>query len=430
MPFSGALVRPDRLSRHDLRDPNHMTLRPLPGSRLTRPLFLFASLLTACQVADAQRGFVEFTRDVLDDTLQGGYGVEVADIDGDGRQDIVALSTNPARFVWFRNPDWARFDITTETQGNIATAPQDIDGDGDIDLVLAHDFALQRSTEGGTVHWLENPGNPTENTAWALHLIDAIPTAHRVKWADVNGDGRAELVNLPIIGVGAAAPDYAGGLEFTVYPIPPNPSEDNWPGVVIGRDLEMAHGITVVNWDDDDRQDLLVASFRGVDLYQLGVRGQTVARTWLGEGKTGERPAIGASEVGMGHLGPGRRFLATIEPWHGNEVVVYTPREAPGALWERSVIDTEFVDGHALVVADLDNDGRDEIVAGHRRAPYGLYIYRHDSGTGQWTRIDLDPGRIGVAGLVVEDFDNDGFKDIVGIGSATANVVLYRNRGR
>jgi hypothetical protein len=35
-----------------------------------------------------------------------------------------------------------------------------------------------------------------------------------------------------------------------------------------------------------------------------------------------------------------------------------------------------------------------------------------------------------VAGLVAGDFNNDGFKDIVAVGSSTANVVLFENRAR
>lgn len=393
-------------------------------------VILFGSLLTACQIAGAQRGFVTFSRLVLDDTMQGGYGVDIADIDGDGAPDIVALSTNPGRFVWYRNPGWERYTVTTAAERAIATAPHDIDGDGDMDLVLASEFALNRSTEGGVIHWYENPRNPTENQEWARHFIDAIPTSHRVKWGDINGDGRLELLNLPIIGVGAEAPRYEVGLEFTAYAIPPDPTVEPWPDVVLANDLEMAHGIRLVEWDGDLRTDILTASFQGIELFQLGVNGVMVSRRRLGAGKDGERPEIGSSEVDLGRLPSGGRFLAAIEPWHGNEVVVYTAPDETDGLWDRQTIETGFVGGHALVVADLDNDGSDEIIAGHRSEPANLFIYRFDRRAGNWVRIDLDLGGIGLAGLAVEDLNGDGFKDIVGIGTGTRNVVYYENSGR
>ena len=394
-----------------------------------RLIILFSSLLTACQIADAQRGFVTFTKNTLDETMQGGYGVDIADIDGDGLLDIIALSTNPGRFVWYRNPSWQRYTVTTQANSNIATAPHDIDGDGDIDLVLASEFGINRSTEGGTVHWFENPGNPTENQEWARHYIDEIPTSHRVKWGDINGDGNMELVNLPIVGVGASGPLYDVGLEFTAYGIPPDPTMEPWPKVVLDDRLQMAHGIQLVNWDQDERTDILIASFQGVQLFRLGVNSSMVSSRLIGTGFIGERPRIGSSEVDLGAMPGGERFVATIEPWHGNEVVVYTAGNEPGTLWDRRTIETEFAGGHALLVADLDNDGADEIIAGHRSEPYNLFIYRYDGRNDEWDRIDLDIGGIGLAGLAIDDLNGDGYQDIVGIGTGTRNVVYYQNSG-
>ena len=100
---------------------------------LLRPaiLVLLASLATACQSTGAAR----FDRLLVDDAIAGGYGVEAADIDGDGLRDIVALATTPAQFVWYRNPGWEKYTISTATSGNIATAPHDVDGDGDVDEI-------------------------------------------------------------------------------------------------------------------------------------------------------------------------------------------------------------------------------------------------------------------------------------------------------
>lgn len=387
-------------------------------------------LLSACQAGNVPR----FDRQVLDESFAGGYGVEIADVDGDGLDDIVSLATSPAQFVWYHNPDWRKYVITRESAGNIATAPHDIDSDGDVDLVLASAFNLSASTEGGLVHWLENPGNPMIDQNWPRHLIDQIPTSHRVRWADVNGDGIKELINLPIIGVGAVAPDYAVGAQLTAYTVPAHPRTERWGKVVISDTLEVAHGLGILDWDADGRDDLLIASFGGVELIQLASHGRFVDQSTIGVGKEGLRPERGSSEVGVGMLRDHGRFVASIEPWHGNEVVVYRP-DATGALpWLRQVIETEMVGGHALITADLNNDGNDEIIAGHRSSPFGLYVYRyvHDNEQDfpQWVRSTLDAGGIGVAGLVAGDFNSDGFKDIVAVGSATANVVLFENHGR
>lgn len=397
--------------------PNHSILRAVL-------LVLLASLMAACRSTGAAR----FDRLLLDDAIPGGYGVAAADIDGDGLRDIVALATTPAQFVWYRNPGWEKYTISASTRGNIATAPHDIDGDGDIDLVLASEFSLSDSTGGGLVQWFENPGNAREQQQWQAHYIDAIPTAHRVRWADVQGDGVLELIVLPIIGEGAVAPDYAAGARMTAYAVPANP-RGTWPRVILSDSLEMAHALEVTDWDGDGRQDLLTASFAGIELFQLGYDGLFVNQILLGEGNRGPRPGQGSSEVAVGTL-YGERILASIEPWHGHEVVIYLAGGEDGQPWLRQVIDAEFRGGHALLMSDLNNDGHDEIVAGFRSEPWGLYSWRYLQETGQWERTSLNASRVAVSGLLVEDFTGDGYKDIVAIGSASANLVLFVNEGR
>ncbi|MEX2469482.1 MAG: VCBS repeat-containing protein [Pseudohongiellaceae bacterium] len=395
----------------------------------TRLVILFTGLLSGCQVADAQRGFVDFSRTTLDEEMRGGYGIEVADVDGDGLTDIIALATNPAQFVWYRNPTWQKYTLSTVAQRNIDAAPLDIDGDGDMDVVLASEFALGESTQGGLVHWLENPGNPVLNQEWEMHYIDEIPTSHRVKWGDVNGDGMPELINLPIIGVGASAPLYDVDLQMKAYAIPPDLDVDGWPGLVLDESLQLAHGLALHDFDGNGQDDMLTASFGGVHLYRLAMQGQPVHKQQLGAGKQdAERPQIGSSEVDVGSL-DGDRFIATVEPWHGNQVVVYTEPAGANGLWNRRVIETGLANGHALLAADLNNDGLDEIIAGGRSEPYRLAIYRYLPESDDWRRIDLDDGNIAVSGLAIADFNGDGFLDIAGIGAGTRNVVYYENSG-
>ena len=366
-----------------------------------------------------------FKKHELDNNFEGGYQVSVADINKDGKPDVIALSTSPSQLVWYKNPTWERHTITTQTKDNIDVAPRDIDGDGDQDLALAYEFSLQNSTTGGKVAWLECPDKPESSQDWPLHEIDAIPTSHRVRFANIEINGKPVecLLNLPIIGVGAKAPYYAGPLKFVAYHTPPS-----WTQLIIDEKLELAHAMRVVQWDDDASDEILTASATGVQLFDFDPSQKAFKKQQLGEGHKGKRPAQGSSEVAFGVLrSQEMRYVTTIEPWHGNEVVVYEIGEPISMGEPRFVIDTELKDGHALACFDVEKDGNDEIVAGGRGGEKALRIYQWAAGSAEWEICVLDKGNIAASGIFISDIDQDGDQDIVAIGTSTHNVVWYEN---
>ena len=128
----------------------------------------------------------------------------------------------------------------------------------------------------------------------------------------------------------------------------------------------------------------------------------------------------------MGRLRDGRRFLATVEPWHGTDVAVYLSESLnPLKFGPRTVIDTTLKEGHALWVADVDGDGDDEVFAGYRGPGNSLLGYDFDGKA--WTRTVIDPD-IAAQDLRGGDLDGDGTPDVVAIGGKTHNVVWYRPR--
>src|SRR5205085_1325138 len=147
----------------------------------------------------------------------------------------------------------------------------------------------------------------------------------------------------------------------------------------------------------------------------------------------------GASEIKQGRLKNGRKFIATIEPWHGDQVVVYTEPANPGALWDRHVIDEELRWGHAVWCADLDGDGNDELIIGVRgaggkltpqdRAGVRIYKVQDDKGA-SWVRQMVDENGVAVEDMAAADLDGDGRIDIVAVGRQTRNVRVYWNLGK
>ena len=385
-----------------------------------------ASLLLIATVVAAQTSTsvalpetLAFVAHIIDTDLTGGYQAVVTDLNGDDLPDVIALSTRLPDLVWYENPDWRKHVIATGLHRMINLAAHDIDGDGIAELALSHGFATSYGESEGTVSLLTHASDPRQ--LWAIREIDRVPTTHRLRWADIDGSGSKVLVSAPLVGPGSTAPDYHDTLSLLWY------RPGDWRRqVMTAAERGVVHGIAVAPWSAAGHDAVLSASFLGVHVHEFTEGRWT--RTRVAEGDPGSWPESGASEVQVGYTA-GERFVATIEPWHGHQVVVYRSSGSGSPAWTRQPIDATIEDGHTLVVADLDGDGHDEIIAGERRGQQSVYLYRFDSSSASWFKETVDDGDMAAAGCAVSDLDADGLPDVVCIGTGTANLKWYENVG-
>jgi hypothetical protein len=383
---------------------------------------LFSLSLFASPLVYGQSPPAKFAEHTIATDLRGGYQVVATDINRDGKPDLIALASGMNELVWFENPGWQRRVLASNVSRAINCAAWDIDGDGIPEIALAHEFANDPARSVGVVSLLKHKGDPAE--PWEMTEIDRLSTSHRLRWMDIDGNGKKVLLNAPLAGATVKPPDYKGAVPLVFY------RPGSWKREVISEELEgVLHGVFITDWDKDGREEILAASFLGIDLFSFGKNKQW-RRTRLANGNPDSPPKSGSSEVAVGRLGKDR-FLCAIEPWHGNQVVVYRQqKEGPKQTWQRLVIDATLNDGHTLLTADLNLDGRDEIIAGYRGQGRSVYIYSAEDATGsRWSRQVLDDGGIAAAGCAVADLNGDKRPDVACIGAATANLKWYENLG-
>ncbi len=403
-------------------------------SRLTCSLALCALL-----PAIAHAGAFRFTAQELTTELGVGYAVNLSDMNGDGRPDIVVVDTE--RVIWFEQPaaepaerTWPQHAIIEgrTRPHNVCIAPYDIDADGMLDFALGADWRPFDTATGGTIQWLRRgTGN---GDAWSVLPIGEEPTVHRIRFADLDGDGRHELVVVPLMGRGSERPTFdQRPVRILAYRIPSDPVSGPWEPEIICEQLHVAHNFWPTDLDGNGRTDILVASYEGISLLSRDDAGRWSCRR-IGEGHQGPAPARGASEIKHGRLANGD-YLASVEPWHGDHVVVYTRPDGAAPLWKRHVLDADLKWGHAVWCVNLDGDADEELVIGVRddlssEHRMGVRIYDpQEPAAGRWSRTLVDPGGVSVEDLAAADLDGDGRADLVAVGRHTHNVRIYWNRG-
>ena len=362
-------------------------------------------------------GATEFVAHEIGTGLRGGYQVVVADMNKDGKPDIIALAQGIPELVWYENPAWQRHVIAAGMSQMINTSAYDIDGDGIPELALAQGFTTSTKTSKGQLGLLSHGADVTQ--PWTYKEIDAVPTAHRLRWIDADGSGKKMLVMAPLIGMHSEAPDYKTPVSIYFYRAPEFKREtvtDTLTGLI--------HGIEPVPWDGVKGQALISAGFMGIYLHRFANGAWTPAE--MTKGDPDPWPKSGTSDIALGRLGA-QKFIAAIEPWHGNQVVIYKP---DGSSWARQTIDDGITDGHAIVTLDIDGDGRDEVIAGQRGGARSVMLYTASRDGASWTKRAIDEGGMAGAGCAAADLNGDKRMDAVCIGTATANLKWYKNVGK
>lgn len=369
---------------------------------------------------------INFQPETIDSQVIIGYGTAIGDVDGDGRQDI--LLADKKQFVWYRNPDWKRFVIAENLteRDNVCIAARDINGDGKVEIAVGGQWNPGDTENSGAVFYLM-PG-PNRNERWTPIRLHHEPVVHRMRWLKLSRN-EFGLVVAPLHGRGNKKGQGAG-VRLLVYQMVSGP-EDPWKMTEIDSEYHVTHNFDVAKTLNETDTE---------DIFYLGKEGAKQISYRDGQWQRKELSGVqGGGEIRYGKGNSGSAYLATIEPFHGTDLVLYEPKKlAQGKQLpyaQRTVLDSKFNQGHAVAVGDFFGDGGEQIVAGWR-APnedgkFGVKLYFPKSTDGaerEWKSFFVDENKMACEDLRVADLNGDGRLDIVASGRSTHNLVVYWNR--
>jgi hypothetical protein len=363
-----------------------------------------------------------FEKFVLD-TQYRSEGVAVFDVDGDGTPDIVTDQT------WYGGPDWSphevrapeTYDPATQFAKGFGIYPQDVDGDGWTDIVVA-------PHPGDAMYWYQNPSGTTARFTPHVIVPAGVAGLETPIMADLFGNGRAVLVMTDSV---------RGVLSWfapSADPMQPWVEQPISPPAFGGAGV-FTHGIGVGDIGADGRLDVIT----GYGWFQ-----QTAdATVWIPHPFVfGPNPSACSRMFALDLNGDGLADIVCSRP-HDYGLHWLEQRRSKGGTGPTFVdhlIDDSISQMHALRVDDLDGDGVPEIVSGKRfwahgptgdpgvadtavltyftagRTPGGPLFVRHD--------IDTNSG-VGTQ-FAIADVDLDGKPDIVV--SSKKGVSYFRQR--
>lgn len=390
---------------------------------LRTPIILagcFAVALAVPVYSSAQTQFAPEV-DVADGSVEGVSSLDVADLNDDGRGDVVVIEGGKhaggrKTFAWFEAPasvqgNWLRHEFGNDAQLRSflgAAKLADMDADGDIDLIVSSDNHSGGSKQAD-IYIYSNPGSGAVTASWPFHRVTpttlALHHINDMEIADMDGDGMFDIV------VRSLSPN-----QIHIFFQNNNAS---FTQKTIDTNITSSEGLAVGQLDGDILPDITFTGHwlkspsnpRTENYLRLNIDANYKNENQNTKEAIGDIDGDGLNDV----------IIAPAEEFRGGGNAPLAWYKNPGNIstsnWSKNVILASTNNTHTVKLGDMDNDGDLDIVTGtpwsNSVSSISVRVY-YNNGTGTYGSAQLVASGKGLYSGVVYDLEGDGDLDIIG----------------
>ena len=345
---------------------------------------------------------------LVDGDFNGAYCVYAEDIDGDGDVDILGAAKGEDDISWWENSDsgsgiyWTEHIIGGNFRGTSVRCA-DIDGDGDYDIIGASEI-------DDDITWWENVDGT--GTSWAECTVDGnYDGAFSVYSSDIDGDGDTD-----VLGAGSFAND------ITWWENSDSGSGIYWTEHTVNGSFNGAHSVCSADIDGDGDNDVIGAAISDSDIawwQNIGGTGINWSKCTV-DGDFGGAYSVCTTDMD----GDGDADIIGAA-YSDDDISWWENTDGIGVIWVEHLVDGSFYAPVSVYATDVDGDG-DADILGAAFDGRDLTWWENKNGTGtSWTEHTVDGNCDEARSAYARDIDGDGSVDILGASEGYDSITWW-----